>query len=144
MTASQGMQNGRGGAYKSCPERQIGALLDRYGLPFIYEKPTAIMDSGLLRVWYPDFSLQYGLLIEYFGINGDHAYRERTAHKLKVYRENQFEVLPMYPGDMNNAGWQDHLLRSIDASLEHRISDYRSRVMPVRNHPCGYGKGRAY
>ena len=136
-------QSSRNAAYKSCPERQIGGLLDRYGIPFIYEKPTAVLDSGMLRVWYPDFSLQYGLLVEYFGVNGDQGYRERTAHKLKVYRENQFDVLPVYPADMGHE-WQDNLLRRIDANLEHRVSEYRSRVLPVRLHPCGYGQRRAY
>lgn len=116
-----------GPCYKSGPERHIGNLLDRYGLPFIYEKPVAVIDGGKFRTWYPDFTLQYGLLIEYFGINGDAGYQERTRHKLKVYDENQFDVIPVYPADMAE-NWEPVLLGRIDATLEKRLSDYRCRT----------------
>jgi len=29
--------------YRSRPECDIGRLLDKYGIPFIYEKPMAVM-----------------------------------------------------------------------------------------------------
>ena len=128
------LQTNCGPCYKSRPERQIAGLLDRHGLPFIYEKPIAVMDDGKLRTWYPDFSLQYGILIEYFGINGDLGYQERTRHKLKVYEENQFDVIPVYPPDMAGA-WEPVLLGRIDVTLEKRLSDYRSRT--GYSAPCG-------
>ena len=59
-------QKSRRPEYKSRVERQIGEFLAERQIPFIYEKPTAVMDRGLLRIVYPDFSLQCGLLIEYF------------------------------------------------------------------------------
>jgi hypothetical protein len=129
--------------YKSRPERQIADLLDRYGLPFIYEKPTAVMDDGKLRTWYPDFSLRYGILIEYFGINGDLGYQERTRHKLKVYNENQFDVIPVYPRDMSGS-WEPTLLGRINATLERRLSDYRTRIVRGRSRAASYSQTGGY
>lgn len=113
--------------YKSWGEHRIAGLLDRYGLPFIYEKPTAVMDSGQTRLWYPDFSLAYGILIEYFGIAGDPHYDLRTQHKLRVYGLNQFDVLPVYRHDLGR-GWDDNLLGRIDRTLEGRVMGYRSAI----------------
>jgi len=111
--------------YKSGPEFRIAGLLDQYGLPFIYEKPTAVMDAGKLRIWYPDFTLAYGPAIEYFGVNGDQGYAQRTQHKLAVYHQNQIQVLPMYPRDLG-VGWQAGLLQRIDSALERQLHQYRS------------------
>jgi hypothetical protein len=110
--------------YRSSIEREIGDYLVQHNVPFIYEKPTAVMDRDLLRIVYPDFSLQYGLLVEYFGM-GDHSYIEQARHKLKVYRENQYDVIPLYPPDITK-GWQDNLLERIGGTLERRLIDYRS------------------
>lgn len=125
--------------YRSRAERLIAGLLDQYGLPFIYEKPTAVTDHGQVRIWYPDFTLSYGLLIEYFGIHGDSDYNRRTQHKLNVYRENQFDVLPLYPSDLS-CGWQSHLLSRIDGVLETRVADYRASISVHR----GYGAARQH
>jgi hypothetical protein len=113
--------------YKSWPEYQIAGLLDQYGLPFIYEKPTAVLDQGKVRLWYPDFTLSYGPVIEYFGVNGDEGYRRRTAYKLSTYAQNQIEVLPVYPRDMSGK-WQGRLLGRIDHALEGRLTRYRTAV----------------
>lgn len=119
--------------YKSRAERDIADLLSHYNIPFIYEKPTAVIDSGKTKLWHPDFSLFYGPLIEYFGINGSHEYEERTRHKLNVYQENQFDVIPLHPRDLTG-NWQDDLLRKIDSHLEHRLADYRLRTYWTNNH----------
>lgn len=111
--------------YKSRVERQIGDLLAERQIPFIYEKPTAVIDDGKLKVWYPDFNLQYGLLIEYFGMNGDKHYTEQARHKLRVYRENQFDTIPLYPADII-PGWQGNLIDRIGGILERRLIDCRS------------------
>ena len=76
------LPSGRRPQYKSRAERQIGDFLTARRIPFVYEKPTAVMDRGAVRLWYPDFSLQYGLLIEYFGVNGERDYLERTRHRI--------------------------------------------------------------
>ena len=113
--------------YRSRPEHQIAGLLDKYGLPFIYEKPTAVIDGGKARIWYPDFTLAYGPLIEYFGIQGDPEYSKRTKHKLSVYRANQIQVLSLYPRDMSGS-WESRLLGQIDHALERRLEHYRNRA----------------
>ena len=124
---SNGGTGGRYAPYRSWGEHRIGTLLDKYGLPFIYEKPTAVLDSGKVRLWYPDFTLSYGMLIEYFGINGNKEYNRRTEHKLAVYQQNQLDVLPVYPGDMSK-GWEQRILSRIDHTLDQRLSNYRSNV----------------
>jgi len=78
------------------------------------------MDSGKLKVWYPDFSLQYGLIIEYFGINGERDYIERTRHKLQIYQANQFDTIPLYPTDVVPY-WQDRLIERIASAPESRL-----------------------
>ena len=118
---------GRYAPYRSWGEHRIGQLLDKYGIPFIYEKPTAVLDSGKVRLWYPDFSLSYGILIEYFGINGNREYNRRTEHKLAVYQQNQMDVLPVYPTEMGK-DWEPRLLSRIDHTLDRRLSNYRSNV----------------
>ena len=113
--------------YRSWNEHRIAGLLDRYGLPFIYEKPTAVIDSGQVRIWYPDFALSYGMLIEYFGFQGSDDYDRRTRHKLAIYEQNQIPVLALYQQDMGY-GWDDRLLHRIDSALEQRLTGYRSAI----------------
>jgi len=120
-------------AYQSRAEREISSALTRYCIPFIYEKPTAVIDAGKTKIWYPDFTLPYGVLIEYFGINGSHDYRERTKHKLKVYEENQFEVVDLYPADLRGS-WHQRFLNRIDSTLEHQLADYRRRIAAAQRH----------
>ena len=114
------LQSGRKPQYKSRMEREIGGLLTDRRIPFIYEKPTAVMDAGKFKVWYPDFSLQYGLLIEYFGVNGERDYIERTRHKLKVYQANQLDTIPLYPSDII-PDWQGRLIDRIGSTLARRL-----------------------
>lgn len=118
-------QTGRRPEYKSRMERQIGDYLASRRIPFIYEKPTAVIDSGKLKVWYPDFSLKCGLVIEYFGITGDPQYLASARHKLRVYHENQFDVIPLYPADIVPE-WANNLMRRMDTVLEGRLNDIRS------------------
>ena len=108
-------------------EREIGGLLTDRRIPFIYEKPTAVMDSGKLKIWYPDFSLQYGLLIEYFGVNGERDYIDRTRHKLRVYQTNQLDTIPLYPSDII-PDWQGRLIEGIGFTLENRLRALRGKA----------------
>jgi hypothetical protein len=131
-------------AYRSRAEHDIAALLTRYGIPFVYEKPTAVLDAGKTKVWYPDFTLAHGLLIEYFGVTGEAAYTERTAHKLAVYAGNQVTVIPVYAGDLSRPSWQHDLLRRVDGALEFRLRDYRARTTRVGFSPPFYRRSRGY
>ena len=89
-------------------------------------------------------TLSYGLLVEYFGINGSQGYRDRTRHKLKVYEENQLTVLPVYPNDLARPTWRQDLLGRIDASLEGRLSDYRKSTGSAYSQSQPYSRGRSY
>ena len=117
-------QTGRRPEYKSRMERQIGDFLDSRRIPYIYEKPTAVVDRGLTKLWHPDFSLQCGPLIEYFGVTGDPGYIVSARHKLRVYQENQYDVIPLYPPDMVPQ-WRSNLLRRVEAVLERRLQGIR-------------------
>lgn len=112
--------------YRSQGERKIAQLLNQYGIPFIYEKPTAVRDAEKTKIWYPDFYLFCGVYIEYFGITNNQEYRERTQHKLSVYARNGMNVIPVYPQDLQN-GWQQRILGRIDRSLEKILYTYRQR-----------------
>ena len=137
-------------AYKSRGEREIADCLNQYGIPFVYEKPTAIIDSGKFKVYYPDFSLDYGLIIEYFGVNKNPEYAERTRHKIRVYKENRLDVISLYPQDICNT-LQTTLLNKIDSALEKRLIDFRlnrvgidytGRLPHVKNTPVSAGPNK--
>jgi len=81
-------------ALKSRGELQIARLLERNGIAYQYEYPLAVVDRGRVRLWYPDFRLpEYGLIIEYFGVNGDPGYDQRIRHKIETYRRAGIEGL---------------------------------------------------
>ena len=41
-----------------------------------------------VRIYYPDLRLpEFGMIIEYFGINGNSSYDECTRHKIKIYKQ---------------------------------------------------------
>ena len=119
------MQLGRRPQYKSRAEREIGDLLAERRIPFIYEKPTAVIDNGLTKIWYPDFSLQCGLLLEYFGVSGNKDYTAQSRHKLRIYQDNQFDAIPIYPPDII-PGWQDNLVERIGFTLKSRLKQIRN------------------
>lgn len=79
-------------SYKSKAEVQIGRFLEKSNINYKYEHPLAVIDRGKTRIWYPDFYLpRYGIIIEYFGVNGDKGYNERTEHKKEVYKASGIE-----------------------------------------------------
>jgi len=50
------------------------------------------MDRERTRTWYPDFYRpEYGMIVEYCGMNDDPGYRKRVEHKREVYRETGTE-----------------------------------------------------
>jgi hypothetical protein len=78
--------------YRSRAEVRIAGLLDREGIAYRYEHPLAVVDQNKTRIWYPDFCLpEYGMILEYFGINGDAEYDRRTEHKMRVYETTGVE-----------------------------------------------------
>jgi hypothetical protein len=110
--------------YKSKAEIQIARLLDREDITFQYEHPLAVVDRGQTKIWYPDFSLcDYGMIMEYFGMNGDGAYRKRAEHKLRVYRENRIEGV-FLTEESFRGDWPTRVLGQIEGILQGRLDRF--------------------
>jgi len=116
---------GRG--YKSKAEVQIARILENSGIAYNYEHPLAVVDGGRVRIWYPDFYLpEYGMIIEYFGVNGDAAYDERTKHKIEVYRETGIEGL-FLTRDSFKGDWPAKIISQIEGILKGRLEKLYNR-----------------
>ncbi len=113
--------------YKSKAERRIADFLEINGIVFTYEKPTAVIDSGKTRIWYPDFTLSSGIVIEYIGITNNTDYAKSSIHKLKVYKDNLIPVIALKPKDINR-WWKSNLLEKIHEMLKNNINHIASIV----------------
>lgn len=126
--------------YKSKAEIQIARLLDREGIAYQYEYPLAVIDRGQVRIWYPDFRLsEYGMIIEYFGMNGDAGYRKRSEHKMEVYQKNGIEGV-FLTEESFRGDWPTRIVAQIENVLEMRLGRFHRadrREDPGRNHTCG-------
>lgn len=107
--------------YKSRGERQIAGFLESRGIDFQYEYPLAIRDRGQVRIWYPDFRLpQYGMIMEYFGMEGKAGYDEQMAHKIAAYK--QARVPGIYLVESSFLGdWQGYILDRIEREMKMRF-----------------------
>jgi hypothetical protein len=128
-------------AYGSKAEVQIARLLDREGIAFRYEHPLAVVDRGRTRIWYPDFYLpEYGMIIEYFGMNDDPGYRKRAEHKMQVYRETGIEEVFLTEESLQG-DWPRKVVGQIEGILRLRMDRlYRLRQRGGENEdscPCG-------
>jgi hypothetical protein len=86
----------------------------------------AVMDRGKTKIWYPDFSLfEYGMIIEYFGVNGSLDYDTRTRHKMQVYRENGIEGLFLNEGSFKG-DWPAKIMSGIEGILKNRLDRFYS------------------
>jgi hypothetical protein len=112
--------------YKSQGEQRIADFLTEQKIKFDYEYPLAIRDRGQVRIWYPDFRLpEYGMILEYFGMNGNAAYNEQIAHKIQTYQtvgvEGIYLLESSFYGD-----WQEQILGRIEQTLEGKLRRIRS------------------
>ena len=118
-------QGGERNEYKSRAEVQIARFLDRYDIAYKYEWPIAVVDHGQTKIWYPDYSLpQYGMIIEYFGLNNDPSYKRRTEHKMRVYRQNGIDGVFLNEASFKG-DWPTRILGQIEDVLEKRIDRFR-------------------
>ncbi len=135
--------------YRSRGEAQLGRLLDRYGLPFVYEQPTPIFDRRRHRTWHPDFTLPSygGLILEYAGMMDVPAYAAGARHKRRAYARNGLRALFVYPRDLHGPSWSERLVARI-----HRVA-YDRRPMrtsrrcsrrPPYTRPRFYWRGPRY
>ena len=118
--------------YKSWGEEQIARLLERNKIAYQYEYPLAVMDKGKTRIWDPDFQLPgYGMIIEYFGVNGKRDYDEQARHKMEIYRQNGIEGLFLtescFRGD-----WPGRIVGQIKDILKSRLDRFYNREQRKR------------
>ena len=100
-------------------------MLDRYGIPHLYEHPVAVVDDGKTRIWYPDFQLGgYGILVEYCGKPDDPAYSEGMTRKQAVYAANGLTAL-MFTPDLFQGDWPTRMLDQIEGVLSDRLGSFR-------------------
>jgi hypothetical protein len=122
-----GKANWRGG-YRSKGEVQIARLLDRNGIACFYEHPMAVVDRGKVKIWYPDFWLRdFGMVIEYFGINGKQNYDKQARHKMEVYKQNGIEGL-FLKEDCFRGDWPGRIMNQIEGILRGRDERFYDRA----------------
>jgi hypothetical protein len=103
--------------YRSRGEAQVGRLLDRYGIPFFYEKPLMIHDRDKYRLWHPDFTLPtYGdLVVEYAGMPEIPEYAQGLRHKMEAYSRNAIPAVFVYPEDLKGPRWPERVMYKMGA-----------------------------
>ncbi len=114
-------------AFRSWGEEQIARLFERNTIAYQYEYPLAIQDQGKVRIYYPDFRLpEYGLIVEYFGVNNDPAYDKRTEHKIAAYKQAGIDGL-FLTRDSLRGDWPNRILGQIEHLLHKRINRFQRR-----------------
>ena len=103
-------------SYRSQGEAQVGRLLNRYGIPFVYEQSLVIYDRGRYRTWHPDFTLPtYNkLIIEYAGMPEIDDYMTGIRHKQRAYYANGIPALFVYPKDLTGPNWSNKLYEKLE------------------------------
>lgn len=113
--------------YKSRGEEQIARLLDRNNIAYQYEYPLAIVDRGKIRIWFPDFRLpEHGIIIEYFGMNGDSNYDKQTRHKIQTYKKEGIEGL-FLTNDSFRGDWPTKIMDQIKNIHNNRLNRFNSQ-----------------
>ncbi len=113
--------------FKSRSEKRIGNFLDSQEIDYQYEYPLAIKDHGQVRLWYPDFRLpRYGMIIEYFGMNGNAGYDEQTIHKIETYKKAGIDGIYLVESCFNG-NWQEQILERIEQSLEGKLHSIKTK-----------------
>jgi len=113
--------------YKSWGEEQIARLLDRNRITYQYEYPVAVVDRGKTRIYYPDFRLpEYGLIIEYFGVNGDSGYDQQKEHKIEVYKKAGIDGL-FLTRDSLRGDWPNRIVSQIEDILKNKRDRFYDR-----------------
>jgi hypothetical protein len=121
--------------FRSRGEAKVANMLDRYGIPFIYEQPTIIHDRGRWRAWRPDFTLPdyNNLILEYAGMMDNPDYAKGIAHKRRAYRRNNLPALFIYPRQIRSRDWEKRLYERIQYTANQ--SSYSAPIKPYSSKP---------
>jgi len=119
--------------YESEEERQIGRMLDQYGIPFFYRQPTIVYQGGQNELWRPAFTLpSYGGLVVDYAPGSGQPQSQDVLTREQVYRYNQIPATVLGPPDLDKPDWD----RSLYAKLEQL---YRQALDPTGYEPAGTG-----
>ena len=118
-------------SFKSRGEREIARFFDRQQIAYEYEYPLAVVDRGKTKIWHPDFALpEYGVILEYFGMNGNSSYNEQMAHKMKVYQEAGINGIYLTESTMRGP-WQEMVIERIEQTLEGKLRKIQRHRMDI-------------
>ncbi len=118
-------------SFKSRGEREIAGFLERQQIAYKYEYPLAVVDRGKTKIWHPDFVLpEYGVIMEYFGMNGNSSYDEQMAHKMKVYQEAEINGIYLTESTMRGP-WQEMIIERIEQTLEGKLRKIQRHRMDM-------------
>ena len=118
-------------SFKSRGEREIARFFDRQQIAYEYEYPLAVVDRGKTKIWHPDFALpEYGVILEYFGMNGNSSYNEQMAHKMKVYQEAGINGIYLTESTMRGP-WQEMVIERIEQTLEGKLRKIQRHRMDM-------------
>jgi hypothetical protein len=67
------------------------------------------------------------MIIEYFGINGDSNYNERSRHKKPVYKKAGIEGL-FLKSDSMKGDWPSRVIGQIEDILKNRLDKFYNRA----------------
>jgi len=110
--------------YRSKGERTIASLLNQYGIPFQYEPDIYLKDKDKSYIWHPDFYLpEHQTVIEYLGLNGNENYDQITRRKKRIYYQNHYHFIPVYPETLQK-NYQNYIFKSIQGYLTNRLNDF--------------------
>jgi len=109
--------------YESEQERQIGRMLDQYGIPFFYRQPTIVYQDGQNQLWKPAFTLSSygGLLVGYVSGSGPSQTQEALTRE-QIYRYNQIPATVLGPPDLDKPNWDKDLYAKLE-QLYRQASD---------------------
>lgn len=118
-------------SFKSRGEREIAGFLGEQKIAYQYEYPLAIVNMGKTKIWYPDFRLpEYGMIIEYFGMNGNSSYNDQMAYKIRAYNEAGIDGVYLVESSMRGP-WQEMITERIEQVLEgklRKIQRHRAQI----------------
>ena len=113
-------------SHGSAGEKQIARMLSHYGIRFFYEYPMAVVDRGKVRIYYPDFWLpDYGMAIEYFGIESSPEYSRSVEHKKQVYEATGVSCIYVDADAMKEC-WPKQILDQVRGLLADRLDHFDS------------------
>jgi hypothetical protein len=117
---------------KSKGEEAITEILKKYNIDFVYEYPLLIKetkenDTEKLRIWYPDFWLpRYSIIIEYFGMIDNPAYKIGKEAKIRAYKQLDLDYISVYPHTLQK-DLKSYLLINIKRLINEKVRHFENR-----------------